>query len=75
VTDAARKILEQIDALPEEDQELIVETLVARRRGTDGVSPEMRDELLRRVRRVKSGEVELLDGGETFRELRAKYVR
>ena len=75
VSDAAKKILAQIEELPEEEQDLIVDTLVARRRGTDGVSPKMRDDLLRRVRRIKSGEVGLLDGEEAFRKLRAKYDR
>lgn len=73
MTDAAQKIIAQIEALPEEEQTLIVDTLIARRHGTDDVSCEMRDELLRRVQRIKSREVGLLDGEEAFRKLHAIY--
>ena len=68
-----RESVRFVEALRHEDEDRIVDMLVALRRGTDGVSPDLRKELLHRVRRIRSGEATLLDGDEAFRLLRAKY--
>ena len=73
VTAAAEKILEEFDALPREEQQRLAGVIVERLRASDDVSSETREELARRVRHIKSGEVEVLDGEEAFRSLRAKY--
>jgi putative addiction module component (TIGR02574 family) len=41
----------------------------------DQLDPELREELVRRLKSIEDGTAELLDGDEVMRELRAKYVR
>jgi hypothetical protein len=41
----------------------------------DELDPELREELVRRLKLIEDGTAALLDGDEVLRELRAKYVR
>ena len=77
MTDAAKKILEQIDALPEEQQRWLTEVLVERTRdaddGDDDLSDEWKAELAERIGQIDRGEVELVDADAIADELRARY--
>ena len=41
----------------------------------DELDPELREELVRRLKSIEDGTAVLLDGDEVIRELRTKYVR
>jgi putative addiction module component (TIGR02574 family) len=73
VTNAVKKILTQIDALPEEDQRWLTEVLVVRRRDADAgveLSDEWRVEILRRVEQVERGEVKPEPWSEVRKRIR-----
>ena len=73
MTDAAKKILEQIDALPDEDQRWLFEVLGERKRSADGGvehSDAWKKEILRRVEQVKSGEVKPEPWSEVRKRIR-----
>ncbi|HEX7480718.1 MAG TPA: addiction module protein [Polyangiales bacterium] len=74
----ARKLLEQALALPEEDRLLIATELrdsIAVVESPEEIDDALRDEIVRRVQRVDSGEAMLLDGNDVYQRLRAKYDR
>lgn len=78
MTSQARKILEEALALPDEERRLIAIELrdsLEPVDSADEVDAAWRDELVRRARRVESGESVLLDGDEAYQRLRAKYDR
>ncbi len=77
VTDAAKKILAQIDALTEDDRRLLAEMLVERLRDLDDDGEELSDEwkadLTERIGEIERGEVELVDADSIADELRERY--
>lgn len=78
MTSQARKILEEALALPDEERRLIAIELRDSLEPTDSadeVDAAWRDELVRRARRIETGESVLLDGNEVYQRLRAKYDR
>jgi len=78
MTSQALKILQEALALPDEERRLIAIELRDSLESADSaeeVDAAWRDEIVRRARRVDSGESVLLDGDEVYHRLRAKYDR
>lgn len=78
MTSQALKILQEALALPDEERRLIAIELRDSLEPADSaeeVDAAWRDEIVRRAKRVDSGESVLLDGNEVYRRLRAKYDR
>lgn len=81
VTDAAKKLLEEVLALPEEDQRWIADRLLDHvpRESQREIDAAWRDEAIRRAEELERGEGETLDGptavGEIERELRTLRTR
>jgi putative addiction module component (TIGR02574 family) len=74
----ADQLLEQALQLPEEQRLRLADQLLDSVGGDDSVldlEPELRDELIRRLKMIEDGTAVLLDGDEVMRELRAKYER
>jgi putative addiction module component (TIGR02574 family) len=73
VTDAAKRILEQIDALPEEDQRWLANVLVDRvpRESEEEIDAAWRTELVRRLEQVDRGEAKIIPAEEVERRLAA----
>jgi putative addiction module component (TIGR02574 family) len=73
MTDAAKKILEQIDELPEEDQRWLADVLVDRvpRESEEEIDAAWRKELLRRLEQVERGEAKIIPAEEVERRLAA----
>ena len=72
MTSAAKKILEEALALPQDEREELVGELS---RSFDPVelSPEWEAEIARRVRQIESGEAVFHDAEQHLKSLRAKY--
>jgi putative addiction module component (TIGR02574 family) len=73
VTDAAKKILEEFDALSDDDQRWLVDVLVERVRGADDdgeLSDAWKQEIVRRIERVQSGESKPIQWEEAEARLR-----
>ncbi len=73
MTDAAKKILEEFDALSDDDQRWLVDVLVERVRGTDDdgeLSDAWKQEIVRRIERVQSGESKPIPWEEAEARLR-----
>ena len=76
MTDAAKKILEQFDALPEEDQRWLADVIVDRVRGDDDeLSDEWKQEIARRIDQLRSGEVKPVPGTDVDARIRASLAR
>ena len=75
MTDAAKKILAQIDALPDEDQRWLVDALLDWFGDADDgeLSDEWKAELAERIGEIERGEVELVDADAIADELRERY--
>jgi len=75
VTDAAKKLLEQFDALSEDDQRWLVDALLDRVGDADDdeLSDEWNAELSDRIGDIERGEVELVDADSIADELRERY--
>jgi putative addiction module component (TIGR02574 family) len=75
VTDAAEKLLEQFDALSEDDQRSLVDALIDRLGDArdDELSDEWKAELTERIGEIGRGEVELVDADAIADELRERY--
>jgi putative addiction module component (TIGR02574 family) len=74
----AEQLLAQALELPKEQRLRLADQLIDSVEGNDSdleLDPELRDELIRRVRSIEDGTAVLLDGEEVMRELRAKYER
>lgn len=69
---AARKILQDALALPQEEREELVGAL-SDSLDSLRVSAEWEAELARRIEKVESGEAKVIDAEEHLAELRAKY--
>jgi putative addiction module component (TIGR02574 family) len=75
VTDAAKKLLEQFDALSDDDQRWLVDALLDRVGDADDdeLSDEWKAELAERIGEIERGEVELVDADTIADELRERY--
>ena len=75
VTDAAKKLLEQFDALSEDDQRWLVDALLDRVGDADDdeLSDEWKAEFADRIGEIERGEVELVDADSNADELRERY--
>jgi len=75
VTDAAKKLLEQFDALSEDDQRWLVDALLDRfgEVDDDEISDEWKADLAERIAQIERGEVELVDADTIADELRERY--
>lgn len=76
----AEELLEQAMQLPKEQRLRLADELLDSieefsQTDDDEVDPELREELVRRLKSIEDGTAELLDDDEVMRELRAKYVR
>lgn len=72
MTSRARKLLDEVLALPQDEREELVSALTESLEPVR-VSPEWEAELARRVEAVASGEARVLDAASHLAELRAKY--
>lgn len=74
---AAKEILAQINALPEEEQDWLTDQLVERRHGGhDGeLSDAWKQEIVRRMEQLRSGEVQVVPGAEVEARIRASLER
>lgn len=72
VTSAAKKILEEALALPQEDREELVGALSTSLEPVE-LSPEWELEVARRLKKIEDGDAVYQDAEEHLRELRAKY--
>ena len=64
VTSAAKKILDEALALPEEDRATIVDALSESLRDLEELSPEWRAEIARRIDAIERGESRVIPGDE-----------
>lgn len=76
----AEQLLEQALQLPKEQRLRLADQLWESVEGDEGhdpaqLDPELREELVRRLKKIGDGTAVLLDGDEVMRELRAKYER
>jgi hypothetical protein len=76
----ADELLEQALHLPEEQRLRLANQLLDSvdefsQTDDDELHPELRDELVRRLKTIDDGTAVLLDGDEVLRKLRAKYLR
>jgi putative addiction module component (TIGR02574 family) len=73
VTDAAKKLLEQFDALSEEDQRWLADIIVDRvpRESNEEIDEAWRLELGRRIEQVERGEAKTISAEEVERRLAA----
>lgn len=75
MTSQAKKLLEQVLALPEEDRlylvEAIQESLPAD--SQEAIDAAWEDEIARRTKSIEDGTAVLLDGDQVMRELKSKY--
>jgi hypothetical protein len=75
----AEELLEQALQLPKEQRRRLADQLLDSvdefSQADDELDPELREELVRRLKTIEDGTAVLLDGDEVVRELRAKYVR
>jgi len=75
----AEQLLEQALDLPKEQRLRLADQLIDSVEGDDSapieLDPELREELVRRLKTIEDGTAVLLDGDEVMRELRAKYER
>jgi putative addiction module component (TIGR02574 family) len=76
----AEELLEQALQLPKEQRLRLADQLwdsvdEFSQADDDELDPELREELVRRLKTIEDGTAVLLDGDEVMRELRAKYVR
>jgi putative addiction module component (TIGR02574 family) len=74
----AEQLLEQALELPKEQRLRLADQLLDSVEGDDSnleLDPQLRDELVRRLKTIEDGTAVLLDGDEVMRELRAKYER
>ena len=75
----AEQLLKQALDLPKDQRLRLADQLLDSIDGDDGdpieLDPELRDELVRRLKAIEDGTAVLLDGDEVMRELRAKYER
>jgi len=72
------QLLAQALELPKEQRLRLADRLLDSVEDDDNnleLDPELRDELIRRMRTIEDGSAVLLDGEEVMRELRAKYER
>ena len=76
VVDVARKfeqVLEEIRAWPLEEQEKLAVSIVSSlEEPGDDLGDDWKDDVSSRLEQIERGEVELLDGEELLRELRAR---
>lgn len=71
----AKKLLEQVLALPLEDRAALLEPLNESVRAHDrDLSPEWRSEVLRRIAAVESGDSELISGDQVLASVRARLA-
>jgi putative addiction module component (TIGR02574 family) len=78
MTSHARKLLEQVLALPEEDRLYLVEALQDSLEpvgSQEEVDAAWKDEISRRMTSIENGTAILHDGETVLRELMAKYGR
>jgi len=77
MTQAAEEILQQALQLPEEDRELIGESLLRSVHGDDESTfeEEWGPEIERRIAEIDEGKVQLLPGDEVMARLRARFAR
>lgn len=73
MTDAAKKILEQFEALSEEDQRWLADVIVDRvpRESEKEIDEAWRKELARRLEQVERGEAKIIPAEEVERRLTA----
>ncbi len=78
MTDAAKKILEQFDALPEEDERWLADAIVHRMHGEGDeleLSDEWTEEIARRVEQLRSGQVSSVPDAEVEARIRRSLER
>lgn len=75
MTAAAKKILDEALALPEEDREALVEVLMTSLRydSPEEVQHAWLEEVQRRIERVERGDTVAIEWSEAKRRLREKY--
>jgi putative addiction module component (TIGR02574 family) len=76
----AEQVLEQALQLPKEQRLRLADELWDSVDGEEGqgsveLDPELREELVRRLKKIEDGSAVLQDGDEVMRGLRAKYER
>jgi len=76
----ADEILEHALQLPKEQRlrlaDELLDSVEGEEQGTAAkIDPELREELIRRLKKIEDGTAVLLDGDEVMRELRAKFER
>ncbi|MBI2895552.1 MAG: addiction module protein [Deltaproteobacteria bacterium] len=74
MTSAAKKILEDALALPDEDRRLVAETLLDSfpRETTEAIEQAWNEESARRAGALERGEAEALDGADALGKLETK---
>lgn len=79
MTDAAKKLMEEVLALPVTDRRRIglalLESTEEESGGDLALHEAWRDELLRRIEQVESGKVKPIPGDEVEARLRAKFAK
>lgn len=75
MTSQAKKLLEQVLALPEEDRHYLVEAIQESlpAETQEEINAAWEEEIARRVQSIKDGTAVLLDGEQVMRELKSKY--
>ena len=76
----SEEVLETALKLPKEQRLRLADQLWRSVDGEEGrepieLDPNLREELVRRLKKIEDGTAVLLDGNEVMRELRAKYDR